>query len=115
MMDWGINAYHGDASAALFRDNRLPAALQQERFTRLEHAADFLNSAAGLRLVSTPRTPSQRASSAAAHVLGPPARWSASLPRRSTARRSSKQTILSVAGQTYPHIEYIVSRRRLDG
>jgi carbamoyltransferase len=41
MLVLGINAYHGDASAALFRDGRLIAAVEEERFTRVKHAGGF--------------------------------------------------------------------------
>ncbi|HEX8088885.1 MAG TPA: carbamoyltransferase C-terminal domain-containing protein [Blastocatellia bacterium] len=37
----GINAYHGDASAALIRDGRLIAAVEEERFNRVKHCAGF--------------------------------------------------------------------------
>jgi carbamoyltransferase len=37
----GINAYHGDVSAALLRDGDLVAAVEEERFTRVKHAAGF--------------------------------------------------------------------------
>jgi carbamoyltransferase len=37
----GINAYHGDASAALVSDGKLIAAAEEERFTRVKHAAGF--------------------------------------------------------------------------
>src|SRR4051812_43074439 len=37
----GINAYHGDASAALVVDGELVAAAEEERFTRVKHAAGF--------------------------------------------------------------------------
>jgi carbamoyltransferase len=37
----GINAYHGDASAAITRDGRLIAAVEEERFNRLKHCAGF--------------------------------------------------------------------------
>ena len=37
----GLNAYHGDASAALFVDGRLASAMEEERFTRLKHQAGF--------------------------------------------------------------------------
>lgn len=37
----GINAYHGDASACIFIDNKLVAASEEERFTRVKHAAGF--------------------------------------------------------------------------
>ena len=41
----GINAYHGDASAALFRDGELLAAVEEERFTRVKHTAGFPSNA----------------------------------------------------------------------
>jgi len=37
----GINAYHGDASAAIIKDGRLIAAVEEERFNRLKHCAGF--------------------------------------------------------------------------
>lgn len=37
----GINAYHGDASAALVVDGRLVAAVEEERFNRVKHWAGF--------------------------------------------------------------------------
>jgi carbamoyltransferase len=37
----GINAFHGDASAALVRDGQLVAAAEEERFLRVKHWAGF--------------------------------------------------------------------------
>jgi len=37
----GINAYHGDASAALVVDGALVAAVEEERFNRIKHWAGF--------------------------------------------------------------------------
>ena len=37
----GINAYHGDASAALLQDAQLVAAIEEERFNRIKHWAGF--------------------------------------------------------------------------
>ena len=37
----GINAYHGDAAAAIVKDGRLIAAAEEERFNRLKHSAGF--------------------------------------------------------------------------
>lgn len=37
----GINAYHGDASAALVVDGELIAAVEEERFNRIKHWAGF--------------------------------------------------------------------------
>lgn len=37
----GINAYHGDAAAAIIRDGKLIAAVEEERFNRFKHCAGF--------------------------------------------------------------------------
>jgi carbamoyltransferase len=37
----GINAYHGDAAAAIVRDGELIAAAEEERFNRQKHCAGF--------------------------------------------------------------------------
>jgi carbamoyltransferase len=37
----GLNAYHADASAALFTDAGLACAMEEERFSRLKHQAGF--------------------------------------------------------------------------
>ncbi|MGH7864073.1 MAG: carbamoyltransferase N-terminal domain-containing protein, partial [Candidatus Binataceae bacterium] len=41
MLIIGINAFHGDASAAAIVDGRLVAAAEEERFNRIKHAAGF--------------------------------------------------------------------------
>src|SRR5260370_1077874 len=37
----GINAYHGNASAAIVCDGHLVAAVEEERFNRVKYAAGF--------------------------------------------------------------------------
>jgi len=37
----GINAYHGDAAAALIKEGRIVAAAEEERFNRVKHCAGF--------------------------------------------------------------------------
>ena len=37
----GLNAYHADASAAIFKDGILIAATEEERFRRMKHWAGF--------------------------------------------------------------------------
>ena len=37
----GINAYHADSSAAIFKDGVMIAATEEERFRRLKHWAGF--------------------------------------------------------------------------
>lgn len=68
----GINAYHGNASAALLCDGKLIAAVEEERFNRVKYAAGFPAEAirycleeAGLTLgdldhVAVPRNPYAR-------------------------------------------------------
>jgi carbamoyltransferase len=68
----GINAYHGNASAAIVCDGRLIAAVEEERFNRVKYAAGFPAQAiryclreAGLTLadihhVGVPRNPFAR-------------------------------------------------------
>jgi len=68
----GINAYHGNASAALVCEGRLVAAVEEERFNRVKYAAGFPAQAiryclkeAGLELknidyVAVPRNPFAR-------------------------------------------------------
>lgn len=41
MIILGINAYHGDASAAIIKDGLLIAAVEEERFNRQKHCAGF--------------------------------------------------------------------------
>ena len=68
----GINAYHGNASAAIVCDGRLIAAVEEERFNRVKYAGGFPSQtiryclkAAGLTLneidhVAVPRNPYAR-------------------------------------------------------
>ncbi len=68
----GINAYHGNASAALVCDGELIAAVEEERFNRVKYAAGFPSAAiaycleeAGITLsdidhVAVPRNPYAR-------------------------------------------------------
>ena len=41
MLIVGLNAYHGDVAAAVVRDGRLVAAVEEERFCRIKHVAGF--------------------------------------------------------------------------
>jgi carbamoyltransferase len=45
MIILGVNAYHGDVSAALVRDGVLLAAVEEERFNRVKHWAGFPHAA----------------------------------------------------------------------
>ena len=37
----GLNAYHADSSAAIFKDGEMIAATEEERFRRVKHWAGF--------------------------------------------------------------------------
>ena len=41
MIILGLNAYHADSSAAIFRNGEIIAATEEERFTRIKHWAGF--------------------------------------------------------------------------
>jgi carbamoyltransferase len=41
MVILGINAYHGDVSAALLKDGELISAVEEERFNRIKHSSGF--------------------------------------------------------------------------
>ena len=41
MIILGINAYHADSSAAIFKDGHMIAATEEERFRRVKHWAGF--------------------------------------------------------------------------
>src|SRR5260370_34503748 len=49
----GLNAFHGDASAALLSDGHLTAAVEEERFNRVKHWAGFPALAARACLANT--------------------------------------------------------------
>jgi len=51
----GLNAFHGDASAALLADGQLVAAIEEERLNRTKHWAGFPNLAAAACLNGTDR------------------------------------------------------------
>jgi carbamoyltransferase len=53
----GLNAYHGDAAAALVVDGELVAAAEEERFNRVKHSAGFPSLAAAWCLADAGLTP----------------------------------------------------------
>ena len=80
----GINAYHGNASAAIVCDGKLIAAVEEERFNRVKYAAGFPSQAiryclkaAGLTLneidyVAVPRNPYARLATKLLYALRMP-------------------------------------------
>ena len=55
----GLNAYHGDAAAALVVDGELVAAAEEERFNRIKHVAGFPSLAAAWCLTEAGLRPDQ--------------------------------------------------------
>ena len=55
----GLNAYHGDAAAALVVDGELVAAAEEERFNRIKHVAGFPSLAAAWCLAEAGMKPAQ--------------------------------------------------------
>jgi carbamoyltransferase len=55
----GINAYHGNASAAILCDGQLIAAVEEERFNRVKYAAGFPSAAIRYCLKEAGLTPSE--------------------------------------------------------
>ena len=80
----GINAYHGNASAAIIADGRLVAAVEEERFSRVKYAAGFPSAAirycldaAGITLsevdhIAIPRNPWARLATKLLYALKMP-------------------------------------------
>jgi carbamoyltransferase len=110
MIILGINAFHGDSSAALVRDGKLVAAAEEERFRRVKHWAGFPSQSiayclqeAGVRLADVNHVAvnqndrAQRLRKIAYLAAHPPE------IRRSTYRRSKKQwSCRSMASATSP-------------
>ncbi len=80
----GINAYHGNASAAIISDGQLIAAVEEERFNRVKYAAGFPAAAiryclhaAGIKLeevdhIAIPRNPWARIATKLLYALRMP-------------------------------------------
>ncbi len=96
----GVNAFHGDASAAVLADGRLVAAVEEERFRRVKHWAGFPEQAirfcleeaaggelAGLEAVAVGRQPRAYLGRKAALALSHPR----SLPRAIGRARNLRQ------------------------
>ena len=85
MIILGINAYHGNASAAILCDGQLVAAVEEERFNRVKYAAGFPAAAIGYSLkkagitlaevdhVAVPRNPYARLGTKLLYALRMPA------------------------------------------
>ncbi|MEY3051103.1 MAG: hypothetical protein RLY31_888 [Bacteroidota bacterium] len=87
----GVNAYHGDASACLYRDGQLVAATEEERLRRVKHwaglpveAVRFCLEEAGIGLeavdaITISRDPKAKTGRKILHTLKHPSAWKAVL------------------------------------
>src|SRR5260370_42129745 len=108
----GINAYHGNASAAIVCDGMLIAAVEEERFNRVKYAAGFPAQAiryclkeAGLTLsdidhVAVPRNPYARLGTTLFYALRMPS--FAPEPVKVLAKFTSIPEALATAFDTDP-------------
>src|SRR5262245_45477472 len=98
----GINAYHGDSSAALFAGGTLQCAVEEERFNRVKHWAGFPARAiaeclrhtdpSGVEHVAISRSPGAHLVRKLARAAMHPGSW-----RRVAARAQNLQRIREVA------------------
>ena len=86
----GLNAYHGDAAAALVVDGALVCAAEEERFNRVKHCAGFPALAAAWCLAD---------GGALGGVTSTTSR-SAATRRRTSARRRCAPSGTAPAGRT---------------
>jgi len=98
----GINAYHADSSAAIFKDGKMIAATEEERFRRVKHWAGFPSMAvefclreAGINLkevdeIAIGRDPKAKLDKKLLFLLkNPGGGWNAVLDRIKNARKVS--------------------------
>jgi carbamoyltransferase len=100
----GLNAFHGDASAALLIDGQLAVALEEERLNRVKHWAGFPalaaracldgTDAADLRHVAISRDPKAHFWTKVGRVLSRPGDW-----RRTTSRAKNTVEVARLAAR----------------
>jgi carbamoyltransferase len=112
----GLNAYHGDASAAFIADGQLVAAAEEERFNRIKHSAGFptealryvINASGALpreaKTLAVARNPWARFFQKAWHGLRMPANAASRLRARSSFA-SIENTVAGVLGIDGPAVE----------
>jgi len=103
MIILGLNCFHGDASAAVFRDGEMIAAAEEERFNRFKHSGGFPSNAirwclyqAGIDVRDIDYVAIPRKSSA--HIFRKLI-WAARLPVASTARFKALKNFTSLKEQ----------------
>src|SRR5215472_16723179 len=93
----GLNAFHGDASAALLRDGQLVAALEEERLNRIKHWAGLPLQAAKVCLqgaqpdhIAISRNPKAHLMDKLFRLAMRPHRWSTLTSRAANTVRVAK-------------------------
>lgn len=120
----GLNAFHGDASAALLVNGQLAAAVEEERFNRIKHWAGFPKLAArwclesidraGLEHVAISRDPRAHFWSKIRRVATRPADWGKVLSRaQNTVAVSRLAERLNAEGIGNPdvHVHFVEHHR----
>jgi len=100
----GLNAFHGDASAALLADGELAFAIEEERLNRIKHWAGFPALAArscvvgggaeSIEHVAISRNPSAHLWTKVRRLIGRPGDW-----KRSASRVKNTIDVARVAGR----------------
>ncbi len=97
----GLNAYHGDSSACIFKDGNLIAATEEERFRRIKHWAGFPSEAikfclreAGISIhevdyITVSRDPKANYGLKVKHALTHPAKYKAMFNRYLNSKKVS--------------------------
>jgi len=121
----GLNAFHGDASAALLVDGQLTFALEEERLNRVKHWAGFPALAAetclngtdrgDLAHVAISRDPRAHFWTKVGRVLTRPGDWRSSASRaRNTievSRLASRLTTSGIANADRVHVHFVEHHR----
>jgi len=116
----GLNAFHGDASAALLRDGQLVAALEEERLNRVKHWAGLPVLAAKACLQGTQpdhiaisRNPKAHLKDKLLRVALRPHRWASLAPRAANSARIAQvgqvlaaEGIVARGGQQVHFVEH---------
>jgi carbamoyltransferase len=107
MIILGLNAFHGDAAAALVRDGVLVAAAEEERFRRIKHWAGFPSQAiaycleeAGVRHIAVNQSNRAQRLRKLLYLLAHPPRPGLVLDR--VANRRRRQAISALLAATLP-------------
>jgi carbamoyltransferase len=121
----GLNAYHGDASAALLVDGELTFALEEERLNRIKHWAGFpalaaracvtATGAQSIEHVAISRNPSAHLWAKVRRLLGRPGDWTRSASRvRNTldvARVAGRVDELGLPGAARARVHFVEHHR----